>query len=285
MKFSMDSREKFNTVFTLLARQPWLGAKHQELVHMLFDECQCDRSREMLINIVSGFFYLSGDQYNCALESLAQEIVAQENYQSTTQVVAMAVDSGTDSSQEVLYNLKFVFPKLGWLDFKGVSLSTAAYRTYTKTQRNNIVVVDDFLGSGQTVINRHKLITAQFKDNGVADYTLSFKVLVSTRAGLKAVRDAGIDITAQHEICKAIDDCYPEQEAAEYRALMLALEDGLSKEYDGRAIPNLGFNGAQAAFCRERANTPNSVFPIFWWPLKRNLDARITILHRAMGDA
>lgn len=281
----MDSREKFNTVFTLLARQPWLGAKHQELVHMLFDECQCERSREMLINIVSGFFYLSGDQYNRALDSLAQEVVAQEDYRLKSQVVAMAVDSGADSSHEVLYNLKFVFSALGWLDFKGVSLSTAAYKTYTRTGRNNIVVVDDFVGSGKTVINRHKLITSQFKDNEVTDYTISFKVLVSTQAGLQAVRDEGIAITAQHEIKKAIDDVYPEQVAAEYRALMLALEDGLSKEYGGREMPSLGYNGAQAAFCRERANTPNSVFPIFWWPFKTNLDARMTILLRAMGDA
>lgn len=281
----MDSREKFNTVFTLLARQPWLGAKHQELVHMLFDECQCERSREMLINIVSGFFYLSGDQYNRALDSLAQEVVAQEDYKFKSQVVAMAVDSGADSSHEVLYNLKFVFSALGWLDFKGVSLSTAAYKTYIRTGRNNIVVVDDFVGSGKTVINRHKLITSQFKDNKVTDYTISFKVLVSTQAGLQAVRDEGIAITAQHEIKKAIDDVYPEQVAAEYRALMLALEDGLSKEYGGREMPSLGYNGAQAAFCRERANTPNSVFPIFWWPFKTNLDARMTILLRAMGDA
>lgn len=281
----MDSREKFNTVFTLLARQPWLGAKHEELAHMLFDECQCDRSRDMIINIVSGFFYLSGDQYNDTLESLAREIVAEGDYQRKTQVVAMAVDSGTDSSQQVLYDLKFVFTKLGWLDFKGVNLSTAAYRTYTKTSRNNIVVVDDFVGSGQTVQNRHKLITAQFKDNDVADYKISFKVLVATKEGLQTVRRAGIDITAQHEINKAIDDCYPVEVAEEYRALMLALEDGLSKEYGGRAMPSLGFNGAQAAFCRERANTPNSVFPIFWWPFRAGLDSRLTILHRAMGDA
>lgn len=281
----MDSKEKFNTVFTLLTRQPWLGTKRDELTHMLFDECQCDRSRDMIINIVSGFFYLSGDKYNDALESLAREIAAEEDYQRITQVVAMAVDSGADSSQEVVYNLKFICTKLGWLDFKGVSLSTAAYRTYTKTNRNNIVVVDDFVGSGQTVKNRHKAITAQFKDNNVTDYAISFKVLVATKDGLQAVRDAGITITAQHEIHKAIDDCYPDEVAAEYRALMLALEDGLSKEYGGRAMPSLGFNDAQAAFCREQANTPNSVFPIFWWPFRDNLNLRLTILHRAMGDA
>jgi hypothetical protein len=281
----MDAREKFNTVFTLLARQPWLGAKHQELIHMLFDECQCERSREMLINIVSSFFYLTGDLYNRALESLAQEVAAQEDFQLKTQIVAMAVDSGTDSSHEILYNLKFVFSNLGWLDFKGVASSSAAYKTYTRTGRSNIVVVDDFVGSGQTVINRYKMITAQFKDNNVADYNVSFKVLVSTQAGLQAVRDAGIDITAQYEIKKAIDDFYSEQVAEEYRTLMLALEEGLSKEYEGRELPRLGYNGAQAAFCRERANTPNSVFPIFWWPFKANLDARVTILHRAMGDA
>lgn len=281
----MESKEIFNTVFTLMARQPWLGAKHKELNYILFEECQCPRSREMLINIISSFLYLSADACSQALSSLAKEVMSEVDYKTTTQIVAMAADSGPDSSQEILYNLKYIFAELGWHEFIGVNTFGAAYKTYTRSSRNNIVVVDDFVGSGQTVIGRHKQLQRVFEGNGITDISISFKVLVSTKLGLDNVRGAGIHITAQHVICKAIDDHYPKEIAEEYRSLMTVLESMLAPEYGGRAMPSFGYNGAQAAYCRERANTPNSVFPIFWWPFRTDSESRLTILHRAMGDA
>lgn len=52
---------------------------------------------------------------------------------------------------------------------------------------------------------------------------------------------------------------------------MIALEAGLSQEHGKIKLPSLGYNGAQAAYCREQANTPNSVFPVFWWPINNEL--------------
>jgi hypothetical protein len=281
----MHDRDVFNTVFSLMARQPWLAEKNEALSNMLFEECKCIRTREMLIDVLSNFFYLSNQSYMQSLEALALEVIEEGNIETETQFVAMAGGADSDSSHSVLYGLKFFFAKHGWKLFKGVSSFGAAYKTYTRSGQKNIIVVDDFVGSGQTVIGRSAELFRVFKNAGVEDFKISFKVLVSTEFGLAAVKEAGIEVTTQHVIKKAIDDRYPEALASEYRDLMIAFESCLSKEFNGIEMPSLGYNGAQAAYCREQTNSPNSVFPVFWWPVSRSNEDRLTLLHRAMGDA
>jgi len=280
----MQNKETFNTLLSLMARQPWLSGKNEALSNMLFEECRCIRTREMLIEILSDFFYLSSQSYMQSLEALTLEVIGENNIESETQIVAMAGGTSADSSQSVLYDLKYYFTKHGWKSLKSVTSFGSAYKTYRRTGHKNIIVVDDFVGSGQTVIGRHTEILRVFKNAGVVDFKISFKVLVSTEFGLQAVKNAGVEITAQHVIKKAIDDNYPEELAGEYRDLMVAFENCLSKEFNGIQIPSLGYNGAQAAYCREKANSPNSVFPVFWWPVSDSDEDRLTLLYRAMGD-
>ncbi|MBJ2246453.1 phosphoribosyltransferase-like protein [Pseudomonas haemolytica] len=281
----MDTKENFNTILNLIARQPWIGEKTSELSHVLYEECKCANSREMLIKILDNFSYLSAQEYSEKLNLLAEEVMSEAGYEDNAQIVAMAADSGPDSSQELLYNLKYIFTKRGWHSFCGVNTFGAALKIFNRTGRKTIYVIDDFVGSGKTVIGRHKALTSVFTNAGVTDFSIAFKVLVSTLHGFEAVRAAGIEISAQLTIKKAIDEFFPEEIAAQYRSLMEDLESGLSQDYEGIELPKLGYNGAQAAYCREAANTPNSVFPIFWWPFYIDNKKRKTMLHRAMRDA
>ncbi|WP_338521477.1 hypothetical protein NUH87_15750 [Pseudomonas batumici] len=281
----MDNKENFNTVINLIARQPWVGAKVAELSHMLYEECKCTNSREMLLKIIDNFYYMSRQEYSEKLGALAEEIMSEDGYGDDAQIVAMAADSGPDSSQEITYNLKYVFTQKGWLSFSGVNAFGSAYKNYKKTGRKRLYVVDDFVGSGQTVISRYNELCRVFTHGKVDGFSISFKVLVSTEHGLDAVRNAGIDISAQTIIKKAIDGFFPDEIAAEYRSLMTNLEVGLSQEHEGIVMPSLGYNGAQAAYCREASNTPNSVLPVFWWPFNSRQEIRPTMLHRAMRDA
>jgi orotate phosphoribosyltransferase-like protein len=281
----MDTKENFNTILNLIARQPWIGDKTAELSHVLYEECKCANSREMLIKILDNFSYLSAQEYSKKLNLLAEEVMSDDGYEDNAQIVAMAADSGPDSSQELLYNLKYIFTKREWHSFCGVNTFGGALKNFKRTGRKKIYVIDDFVGSGQTVIGRNKELTSIFNNAGVADFSINFKVLVSTLHGIEAVRAAGIKISAQLIIKKAIDECFPEEVATQYRALMDDLESGLSQEHEGIKLPKLGYNGAQAAYCREAANTPNSVFPIFWWPFYIDNAKRKTMLHRAMRDA
>lgn len=276
----------FNLVLNLIRKQPWLSSKVRELESILYDECSDLESRNLLIEILDRFLYVDRELYFQLIMEVAQDIVTEPGGdEAITQVVAMAADSNADSSQEVLYNLKPKLEELGWrrhvlVDRYGKALSKCKDDGYRK-----IILVDDFVGSGKTVVNRVRDINLRFSQAKIEEFSVKVKVLVSTAVGLDNVLSAGVDITAQEILKKGIDDYYDAERAALNRDLMLKLEAGLSAEYEGRDMPSLGYGGAQAAYCRAESNTPNSVFPIFWWPVSSNGSERSRILVRAMRDA
>ncbi|WP_158703141.1 phosphoribosyltransferase-like protein [Pseudomonas chlororaphis] len=279
-------KEHLNFVLDILRNQPWLGEKTEELKHILYSECPCDASRNLVSELVNRFLYISREKNYELLTSLAQEIVSEySTREKTTLIAALGVSSGVDSSQYVAYSLKPLLAQKKFRDHILINDSSAAYRKGKATGHNQIVLVDEFVGSGQTVISQVKSIRAQFKGNSESDHTISVKVLVSTEAGIKNVVDAGIPITAQKIIKKGIDDYYPSKDATNLKDLMRTIEGNLSKDYNGRAMPSLGYNEAQATYYRQDGNTPNSVFPIFWWAFDKNGLDRSVLIIRAMGDA
>ena len=283
---SAMKKEQFNFMLDMVRSQLWLADKTEELKHVLYSDCQCDTSRKLVSEIVNRFLYVSREDNYRLLTGMAQEIVSEYSArEASTLIAALGVSSGVDSSQHVAYSLKPILEQKKWRRHMAVNDSSAAYRKGKSTGHNQIILVDEFVGSGQTVITQVKSIRAQFESAKAVDYNISVKVLVSTEIGFKNVIDAGIPITAQSLVKKGIDDYYSIQEASCYRDLMRSIEGNLSTEYLGRAMPSLGYNDAQATYCRQDGNTPNSVFPIFWWAFDKHNQDRCVLMIRAMGDA
>ncbi len=279
-------KEQFNFVLNIVRAQPWLGDKIDELEHVLFSECQCDASRQLISEIIDKFLYVNRENNYLLIESLASEIINEySDRESTTLITAMGTGSATDSSQLIAYTLKPIMEKKKWRRHAIINDFGAVYKQYKRTGHNHIVLIDEFVGSGQTVLGRVGSIHTQLKNAGVLDYSISVKVLVSTELGYGVVTSAGIEMSAQKLIKKGIDDYYSLEDAAQYRDLMRAIEGNLSTEYEGREMPSLGYNDAQAAYYREDGNTPNSVFPVFWWAFDCNGKERNVLMIRAMGDA
>lgn len=280
------NKSTFDLVFGLARSQPWLSERSSEISSILFDECQDDFSREMICEILGRFSYVSLDRFREMVESLALDIMTMPGLsEETTQVVAMAADSTPDSSQELIYRLKSKFPDLGWERNGLVNRFGKAYKKFQEGGFKDIVLVDEFVGSGKTVTGRVAEIKAQFKSGGVCDYSIRVRVLVATEIGLKVVRDAGIDISSVLVIKKAIDDYYDPSVVASYQNKMIDIESRFSAEFEGREMPSMGYGGVQAAYYREDANTPNSVFPVFWWPAYVDGSRRNRLLIRAVIDA
>lgn len=272
---------------SLIQKQPWLSNKTDLVEHLLFDECDDDLTRELVIELINRFEYLDNDRYQLLMREIALEIVTEPNlFEQSTLISAMSVGSDADSGQAIIYSLKLLLQEQNWTKHKFVNDALHALKTFKKhAPLKDIIIVDEFIGTGQTVLGRVKTIREQFANASISDYTIKIKVLASTEFGLNNILEAGVDVTSKLILKKGISQHYDEVEVQSKIDLMLKLEDILSRDYNNREMPSLGYGKAESLYYRSNTNLPNSVFPIFWWAEYKTKKIRKTLLLRAMGDA
>ena len=283
----LDNRHNFNIILNLSKAQPWTVNENNALDRLLFEDCNTEDQQSLIIDLLHRFTYISGDKYHKLLRDLARKITEIEGIvDTTTQVVAMAADSTSDSSQFVLYVLKTQFESLGWRGYKHINRFTQSWHIFKKDKlHKNIVLIDEFVGSGSTVVGRIKELKRIYAEKGVYDMNFYVRVVSSTQQGLDFARAEGINIESLIIINKGISDHFPDDVAREKISLMVELENILSASYNEREMPSLGYGATESLYNNQVGNTPNSVFPIFWWPFFKDGSARSVLLTRAMGDA
>lgn len=280
-------KEQFERIRRLLEYQPWLEYRQKELMNLLFSECQSKIQQETVSDLIQSFTYLSDMKYNEAISKIANYISKTDGAKAENTIVsAMAIGSGMDSSQEINYRLKNAFEKIPW---RGVTLLNRCDHIEKTINRINqgssreitkIFIVDEFIGSGKTVKNRFELI----KRFG-GDIKVEFVVICATKHSLDFLRTLEVGVHAIFSIEKGISDKYSVIDVCDRLGAMKELESILSSSFNGRNMPSLGYGEAESLYFRENGNTPNSVFPIFWWKFLKDEQERITILNRAMDDA
>lgn len=279
------SRKTFDSLMELYKKQPWIADRDDRFEVLMFKDCSEFYQQGLLFELLNRFEYVPYAKYTQFIDNLALDICTDPDIlDHNTQIVALAADSGADSSQYVISDLKFLMDDLGWKRHKFTNTHGKAYQTYKLGLHKNIVLVDEFVGSGQTVLNRVSAISRVFNDNGIVDYSIRVKVLVSTEHALNKLKADGIKITAQHLIKKGISDYGTEEDRATNIRTMLEMESILKDFIHDKKLPSFGYNGAEALYYRDRGNVPNSVFPIFWWPAYKDGRDRKTLLTRAIGD-
>jgi len=280
------TKETFDIIFQLSKKQPWLNDKTEELKMLIFSECSEENQRKLIIDLIDRFLYLDRNDFAERLDTMAQEIYSEPHLNSSnTQIVAMAADSKPDSSEPILYHLKAQIERLGWGNTCLVNRYNKAYGRYSKnTNLKNIVLVDEFIGSGQTLCQRVRYIESQFNEHNITDFTIRAKFVVASEVGYKRALEEGINIDAQNIISKGISGYYDDSSTELNLELMDRLENLLSERDNGKELPKLGYGQTESLYCRQDGNTPNSVFPIFWWKYYRDLTERKRLLIRSMGD-
>lgn len=182
------NRNQFELIYSLSKKQPWLEYKYDELISLLFEECDSIEKRELIVELLSRFVYISNDDYLKCLDALVDKITNTENISDdTTQIVALTADANADSAQYLLYGLKSKLAKAGWNNCKLVNTFGRAYRTYTdnKNKHKNIIFIDEFIGSGQTVLSRVAETRRVFENKNINDINIHVYTLAATTIGLK----------------------------------------------------------------------------------------------------
>lgn len=280
----MDKSE-FNILFDVCMKHHWLLQKKEALSHLLFVDCTDTDSRNIVLQLIDKIKYISDMEYNSLLKSLAQNIVQTESDPNNVQLVAMTGDSGADSAQAVLYSLKSILEQNDWEGYLLVNRYDHSYKESQKRnfQHKKIILVDNFIGTGDTVLGRIRMLHSQYKDK---NYEICVKVVFCTELGKRRLEQEGIDVFVVTEpLKKVIDDFYEPEEANIFKQKIREIESKFLPNFGERVLHSLGYGDGQIALAIQDLNTPNNVLPIFWWKYYLDNSKRPVILHRAMADA
>lgn len=255
-------------------------ARYEDAIVNLFDLCTSDRERFLISHFMNNLMIVRSQGYQRALDHLVSSVKSKIDHDKPHALVAMAYDDQPDSSQGVIHRLKTKF-----INYKNVVFfsSVPAYlRNNNIVNCPNFTIVDDFSGTGQTIINRMKHIFDNAKGRSVIAEGSAAILFGMEKAYLNAI-GAGIDVIFSVKLKAGVSDFFSGAEAQEMTACALRLEEELAQEYDGRTLPSFGYGQAEALFGIEDQNAPNSNFPVLWWPRDAELQRRTTMFERFEG--
>lgn len=272
-------KEDFSRVYNIYPKQPWLCDKEANLIELI-DMCDSKEQKDLVIDLLGEFRYLDQKVFNSYLNYISDCIICETGFQQDmTQVASITIDDEADSSQKILDYIKIPLFKMGWDSVKTVNRFNDIPKNY-KQGKNQIILIDEFIGSGKTILGRIKNINEWIKGN----FELKFCFIVGMEYGIKAVEKLGYEVYCPLRLPKGISERLEDVIAQNAIAKMKELEIKLAQQISSKKLSDysLGYNDAQALYSLESClgNTPNSVFPIFWWPRLSNDIKRNTLLTR-----
>ena len=272
---------QYSKLLNLYIKQEWLQHKEAELLELI-NFCEDFNQQDLICDLLYRFKYLKiKDLSNCLRKIVENLDHLWKLDQSKTQIVAITFNDDPDSAQMVLQFLKPVLKDFGWNHVKLVNSSRSSVKNII--QFPNVVFIDEFIGTGTTMKKRIKDFTKLYDDyikqkKSDCQYTIRVCAAVAMKAAKENNKDA--DMFAAIWLDKGISDFYNELEKANAIRNMVRLESLLDQLNGKEEFPSLGWGGAETLYTLESSNTPNSVFPIFWWETLPGGTVRKTILKR-----
>ncbi len=270
-------KSSYQQVFNLYAKQAWLIDKKDELNQLVKF---CGDDLDIVISLLERFVNIEDKALKHYLEEMADFIINYSGYsEETTQIVAMSYDEKADSGQKTLDQLKMILFKAGWKNVQTVNTCGGATKQYKKG-KTQIIVVDEFLGSGKTILSRYRQLCHDINNS----IEITFCILSGIEDGVNLVRESEIKIHCPLQLKKGISGYYSGAELEKVKKKMLNLEDKLAEKINQKQLSDFSFGYGQAEDLLTmegcNGNTPNSVFPIFWWMKNKDNTDRDTILTR-----
>lgn len=281
-------KAQFLAVMALIKANSWLSSKADSLAELLTEDCTTDEEQALITELLSRFRYISAENFVQKINDLVLDIVTIPNItDKNTIIAAMAANSSPDSSQALVQNIKVKLQQNGWHDVQIVNAFGAAFKKLKADNfaRRNVILVDEFIGSGQTVLSRVTEIRRQFKTADI-DINVFVNVIFASTSGIKKIEEAGIRLSYLESINRGISDFVTPDKLEEKMKSMINIEKQLAAEHGSHKLSDysLGYGRTESLIGFENANIPNNVFPVFWWPMHSLQKTRNTLFTRYLGD-
>ena len=119
-----------------------------------------------------------------------------------------------------------------------------------------VILVDDYIGSGETAVGAINWIVGSYKVNPKQIVILS---IATQEQGVQHIlNETGVTVYSQYQFTKGISDFYSGAEREDCLATMEGIENKLKVAPQDR----FGYNQSEALISLIR--TPNNTFPVFW---------------------
>lgn len=282
--------KRFTQRFLLTRNQRWLEEKESELLK-LEKECINESELNLVYSLLNRFTFLKIKDISKFFNNLRDKILFDWKCdEGSTKIIGFSREDEPDSSHEFIVPLKTILSGDGWNNGKGNVYFTHFARSFKKIRKQNykectIILIDEFIGTGTTVKNRLETIEKELPD---IKYNVKICVLACMQPAIEEISRDYVELFCPHILNKGIKDHFDVNNYNDAKNNMDRLESDLAKEINGTKLPNWGHGGAEALYVREDqgsrfGNTPNSVFPIFWWSKYLSNSTRYPLLKRALN--
>lgn len=129
---------------------------------------------------------------------------------------------------------------------------------YSITDNTTIVLVDDFVGTGETAVNAVDFVR-ELQPSLIDNSKIIVLCIVALHEGIKKLAEIGVKTYCSIERGKGISEEIIDEERDDAKEIMVGIESHLTKLKDEFRF---GYNGSEALVCMERC--PNNTFPIYW---------------------
>lgn len=204
---------------------------------------------------------------------------------SQTLIIATAQESESDGSKAWQYFFKFYLAQhRTWSEKSLVASLESSYQILRAGHYKNVVIFDDFIGSGETMVTKVKEFLQKVNSFATIPNVHIF-ALAGMEFGIKHIEnELSLSVVCPVLVKKGIADQEVSMEQKdEETKLMIKMEQCLAKKYKQKMFIgkfSLGFNKSEALYQVQFTNCSNNVFPIFWLSPKGRGNFRNTLFYR-----
>lgn len=242
------------------------------------------RSKYILKRLISNFKYIEQEEAKIETKKILKSAINEWGIKpEDTLFIAFKLEDISDGSGIIL---NFVRPILKEIDkdWSNKNLYTDLNPGLLAASKidgiKNIVLIDDFVGTGSTAINRINIT----KDNTIFK-ELNLKLFVFSLGGMKAgkklINEAEVDFVSTYLIDKGTTISFPADENEDVRKDIIKMEQILYNKKKCLEKYSLGYEKSEALYSWNVFNIPNNNFSIFWWNRYKNGDTRKTMFTRS----
>jgi hypothetical protein len=262
---------------------PWIGrnVRRVEALCSLLEEAEAAQAQHgpsLVGRLLERFTFLSAEEYEELLLEIAYYVDATFDLDRTI-LCATTADRHKDSAQLILYDLVSTLAGIGRYKIRALNRydGVASEKNFAA-----VLLVDEFIGSGRTFSGRARNLRRIFRDKGQAAPAIHGIALAGMTQALRSIAGEFDSLNVCLALSKGIKDHSPiTMRAADY-SVMGDLEAILAPDYEGDAMPTLGYASSEALYSRHGGSCPNNVFPVFWWPQRKGPVDRRPMFPRAL---